>query len=71
VAGTITTTLEGASTIEEISGCAMDIIITKTITIMQNSFRLTNVIAEEQVDGHTRAIHILDKINEVTKIKVY
>jgi hypothetical protein len=60
LAGTITTTLEGASTIEEISGCAMDIIITKIITIMLNFRRLTIVrekIAEEQVDGHNSYSH--------------
>jgi hypothetical protein len=71
VAGTITTTLEVVSTIEEINGCAMGIIITIAITIMLNFRRLTivrEIIAEEQVDGHTTAIHILDEINEVTKI---
>jgi hypothetical protein len=49
----------------------MGIIITIIITIMLNSRRLTIEIAEEQVDGHTTAFHILDEINEVTKIKVY
>ena len=43
MAGTITTTLEVVSTIEEINGCVMGIIITIAITIMLNFCRLTIV----------------------------